>query len=107
MNLDQAKQSEIMQAFEKGVRLYQLAHSPGYTDILDILEAEVVKYEFRLMSLSPGSDPRLLHDTHSHARVARSIFEQLQLRIQAAIDLGVDATEVAQQASEQAHYNGL
>jgi hypothetical protein len=107
VNLDQTRQTEIMTAFEQGVRLYQLVNNQGWNDVLDILEAEVIKYEFRLMNLAPGSDAKLLNDTHGHARVARSIFEQLQIRIQAAIDLGVEATEVAQQSSQQAQYNGF
>jgi hypothetical protein len=107
VNLDTARQAEIMSAFEKGIELYQLQHTAGYTTLLDILEAEVVKYEFRLMNLAPGSDVKLLNDTHSHARVARSIFEQLQLRIQAMIDVGIEAQQAAQQLSAQADYNGL
>ena len=107
MNLDQTKQAEIMAAFEKANKLYQLVNTPGWSEVLDILEAEVVKYEFRLLSLPAGSTRQLLDDTHSHARVARSIFEQLQLRIQAAIDVGIEAQEAAQQLSQQANYSGL
>jgi len=103
MNLEQTRQQEIMHVFEKGARLYQLIHSTGYADLLDILEAEVVKFEFRLMNLPPGTENQLLRDTLSHARVSRSIFEQLQLRIQALISVGLEASVDA----EQANYSGL
>jgi hypothetical protein len=107
LNLDQERQQEIMSAFERGSRLYQLSISDGYKDLLDLFEDEVVLYEFRLMNLAPGTDPQLLRDTHSHARVARSLFEQLQLRIQAAVQNAVDAQTLAQEASQQAQYLGL
>lgn len=107
MNLDQERQQEIMSSFEKGARLYQLSISDGYKDLLDLLEAEVVEYEFRLMNLPPGTDNKLLNDTHSHARVARSIFEQIQIRIQAAVQVAIDAQSLAQQSQQQAQYHGL
>jgi hypothetical protein len=107
VNLEQERQQEIMSAFEKGARLYQLTVNDGYKDLLDLLEAEVIEYEFRLMNLPPGTDAQLLRDTHSHARVARSIFEQIQIRIQAAVQLAVDAQTVAQQSQQQAQYHGL
>lgn len=107
MNLDQERQQEIMSAFERGSRLYQLSVSDGYKDLLDLLEAEVIEYEFRLMNLPPGTDNKLLNDTHSHARVARSIFEQIQLRIQAAVQVAIDAQTLAQQSHQQAQYHGL
>lgn len=107
MNLDQQQQVEIMSAFEKGARLYQLTVHDGYKDLLDLLEAEVIEYEFRLMNLPPGTKPKLLNDTHSHARVARSIFEQIQIRIQAAVQVAIDAQTLAQQSQQQAQYHGL
>ena len=103
MNLEQAREAEIMRIFERSQRLYQLAHSPGYQDILDILEAEVVKYEFRLLNLQAGTDDTLLRDVMAHAKVARSIFEQLQIRINSLIEQGIDVTTSG--VSDADHYN--
>ena len=107
MNLDQERQQEIMSAFEKGARLYHLTVHDGYKDLLDLLEAEVIEYKFRLMNLPPGTDAQLLRDTHSHARVARSLFEQIQIRIQAAVQVAIDAQSLAQQSQQQANHFGL
>ena len=107
MNLDHERQAEIMSAFEKGQRLYSLLHSPGYQDLLDILEAEVTKYEFRALNLKAGVSHNLLRDTIGHARTARSIFEQLQLRINASIEIGMDAARLPEQIAEQAAYSNL
>ena len=107
MNLDHERQAEIMSAFEKGQRLYSLLHSPGYQDLLDILEAEVTKYEFRALNLKAGVSHNLLRDTIGHARTARSIFEQMQLRVNAAIDTGLDAAKLPEQLANQADYSNL
>jgi hypothetical protein len=92
-----------MRVFERSQRLYQLAHSTGFQDLLDILEAEVVKYEFRLLNLQAGTDDTLLRDVMAHAKVARSIFEQLQIRINGAIEQGIEVT--TQQGSHADNYN--
>lgn len=88
MNLEDVEKVEILRSFEKSRRLYQLTHSEGWADLLDILEAEVIKAEFRLMNLPAGSSAELLRDLHAHARAARTIFEQVQLRVNAEIESG-------------------
>lgn len=88
MDVEQQERIETLQTFEKGRRLFLLTKADGYQDLLDILEREVVKAEFRLMNVTAGASPELLRDLHAHARAARSIFEQLQLRIAAAIENG-------------------
>ena len=86
MDLSTSEQAEILRTFEKGRRLYQLTNADGWNDLLDIMEAEVVKAEFRLMNSHDGSSNELLRDLRAHARAARSLFEQLQLRINAEIE---------------------
>ena len=107
MNLEQTRQAEIMRAFEQGRRLYQLTHDPAYQDLLDILEAEVVKYEFRLLNLEAGTHTELLRDVLAHAKVARSIFEQLQLRINASIEAGLIASQLPEHDAQEAAFNNL
>lgn len=104
MNLDQTKQAEIMHSFEKGRRLYQLVNQTGWPDLLDIVEAEVIKAEFRLINLGPGSPAEMLRDLHSHARAARTIFERMQLRVNAEIDMGLEATHL-ETASDSTYAN--
>lgn len=107
MNLDQTAQTEIMQAFEKGRRLYQLVHQTGYADMLDLFEAEVIKAEFRLLNLPAGSDQLMVRDVLTAAKYARSLFEQLQLRIHAIIEVGLEASELPNQLTGQAEYNNF
>lgn len=88
MDVETQEKLDSLQAFEQGRRLFLLTQTDGYSDLLDILEQEVVKAEFRLMNLTAGASSELLRDLHAHARAARSIFEQLQLRIASAIENG-------------------
>lgn len=89
---EKLEQLDIFKTLERGRRLFQLRNSEGYADLLDMLEAEVVKAEFRLMNTPAGSSTELIRDLHAHARAARTIFEQLQLRLNAEIEHGKDAT---------------
>ena len=89
---EKLEQLEIFKTLERGRRLFQLRNSAGYGDLLDMLEAEVVKFEFRLMNTPAGSSTELVRDLLAHARAARTIFEQLQLRLNAEIEHGKDAT---------------
>lgn len=93
MDIERTEKAEILQSFEKGRRLFQLVNSEGWNDLLDILEAEVVKAEFRLMNLQAGASAELLRDLHAHARAARTIFEQLQLRVNAEIESGKESLQ--------------
>jgi hypothetical protein len=106
VNLDETRQAEIMTLFERAQRLYQVTNNAGWNDVLDILEAEVVKYEFLLLNLPVGVDEVLLRATQGHAKVARSIFEQLQLRIARNISIGTEAAADGVKQSE-ADYNNL
>jgi len=105
VNLDSGRQAEIMKSFERGRRLYQLVNSQGWTDFLDIAEAEVVKAEFRLMNVAAGSTSELVRDLLAHARAARSNFEQIQLRVNAEIESGLEAT--LNVTTPEADYNNL
>lgn len=105
MDLERERQAEIMRVFEKGQRLYQLAHSPGYQDLLDILEAEAVKYEFRLLNLPAGTEEKLLRDVMAHAKVSRSILEQMQIRVNAQIEQSINVTLA--QTENAAEYTNL
>ena len=91
--LERQEQAEIFENFERGRKLYQLVNSEGYQVLLDIFEAEVIKYEFRLLNLPSGSTNEMVRDILAHAKVARSIFEQLQLRIHAEIESGLEVAQ--------------
>lgn len=106
--LDHTREAEIMKTFERGQRLYGLTNSQGYQDLLDILEAEIDLYEYRLLNLPPGTDDLLLRDTLGHARVARSIFEQLQIKINTYIEMGQTAVAATEQMiANSADYSNL
>lgn len=88
MNLEQQEKAEMLRDFERGRRLFITTHSEGWNDVLDLLEAEVIASEFRLINQPAGASDELLRDLHSHARAARTIFERFQLRIAAQIESG-------------------
>lgn len=94
MDIEQSEQADILKQFEKGRRLFLLRNSEGWNDLLDILEAEVTKAEYRLMNTPAGSATDLLRDLHAHARAARSIFEQLQLRVNAEVEQGKQIPQI-------------
>jgi hypothetical protein len=89
---EKLEQLDIFKTLERGRRLFQLRNTEGYNDLLDMLEAEVVKSEYRLMNTPAGSSNDLLRDLHAHARAARTIFEQLQIRLNTEIEHGKSAT---------------
>lgn len=89
---EKLEQLDIFKTFERGRRLFQLRNTAGYSDLLDIFEAEVVKWEFRLISRPQGATNELLRDLSCYATVARSLFEQLQLRLNAEIEQGKNST---------------
>jgi hypothetical protein len=96
-----------MKVFETGRRLYQLTHNAGWQDVLDILEAEAVKYEYRLLNLAPDASETLLRGVQAHAQVARSIMEQLQLRIASLVEIGLQAATLPASEAQEAEYNSL
>lgn len=104
MSLDNSEQAEIMQNFERGQRLYQTTHTSGWADVLDVLEAEVDKAEFRLLNVAPGSDPKLVNDLLMSARAYRSLFEQLQLQVARRIEIGINLDAIA---GSEANYNNF
>ena len=89
---EKLEQLDIFKTLERGRRLFQLRNTEGYNDLLDMLEAEVVQSEFRLLNTKAGSSNELMRDLHAHARAARTIFERLQMRLNAEIEHGKDAT---------------
>lgn len=89
---EKLEQLDIFKTFERGRRLFQLRNTAGYSDLLDMIEAEVVTSEFRLMNTPAGSSNDLLRDLHAHARASRTIFERLQIRLNAEIEQGKDST---------------
>lgn len=94
-------EKELIAEFEKGHRITQLIHSAGYADLLDIFEQEVIENEFRLMNAPLGTDNILLRDLHVAARVSRSIFERIQLRLQAATQASLEALSLSQRPQSE------
>lgn len=94
MELEQTEKLEVLKQFERGRRLFHLVRSDGWGDLLDIIEVEVIKSEYRLMNTVAGASNELLRDLHAHARAARSIFEQVQLRVNAAIESGKEVPQI-------------
>jgi hypothetical protein len=81
-------QRDILRSFERGRRLFILTHNEGWQDVLDIMEAEVVASEFRLMNVPAGSTSDLVRDLLMDARARRAMFERTQLKILADIEQG-------------------
>jgi hypothetical protein len=88
--INEETQQAIMKEFDRGHRVAQLLISPGYSDLIQVMEAEVVKAEFRLMNAPAGSSSMLLRDLRSEARAKRSFFEQTQLRLKAITDVAYE-----------------
>lgn len=95
MTLEQEEQQEILSAFERGHKLHLLRIQPGWQDLLDIMEAEVVKWELRLLNTPSGESEAMLRDLHAEAKVSRAMFERIQLRVQAAVDASVQVAATA------------
>lgn len=93
MTLEREEQQEILSAFERGHRLYQVRNAEGWQDLLDIFEAEVVKWEHRLLNIPSGSTEALLRDLHAEAKVSRAMFERIQMAVNAAIDDSIKVAE--------------
>lgn len=108
--IDEVQQRELLRELERGHRIAQLLKAPGYADLLQILEDEVAKSEFRLINLPPGSSIELLRDLHIAARVSRSLLEQLQLRLHGIVEaseIAVNAQFRPQADYSETQYNNL
>jgi hypothetical protein len=81
-------EKESIQTLERAARLYLLTSQEGWDDLLDIMEKQVTEAEFRLLNLPSGAENQVLRDTHAYAKVARSFFEQVQLRVISLIEAG-------------------
>lgn len=79
------EQLEILEAYEKGLRLQDTIQSAGWKDALDLMEAEVALAEFHLMNYN-GVDNAELMALHRRARAMREFFQQTQVKIQTAVD---------------------
>lgn len=92
------EEQDILKDFERGRRLHTLTSSESWPDVLDILETLAQQAEFNLINLRAGQDPLLLRDLHTHARAARTILEQFQIRVSDIIERG---RELPQEADKQ------
>jgi|SRR5882757_8112965 len=81
-------EKESIKTLEKASRLYLLVSQEGWADLLDIMERQVTEAEFRLINLPAGIETQILRDTQAYAKVTRSFFEQVQLRVMSLIDAG-------------------
>lgn len=77
---------ELLREFEKAHSIAQLLAHPGYKYLLEIMQKEMEKDEYNLMNLPPGTDSGLIRDLHLAARISRSKFEQLVLKLNSALD---------------------
>ena len=89
-------EKESFHTLERAARLYLLVSQDGWNDLLDIMEKQVADAEFRLINLPSGVETQILRDTQAYAKVTRSFFEQIQLRVMSLIDAGkAEATATA------------
>ena len=92
--------AELLHLYERGRRLADTTNTPGWTDILDILERMVTQAEYTLMNYN-GSDAPTLTALHRRARAYREVFDGLQQQVQAATNAARDIPNlVAQDAGE-------
>jgi len=96
---------ESLAAFERGRRLYLFQQSEGYQDFLDIFEEEVIKDEYRLLNLPAGTSSDLLRDIHAYAKISRSNFERIQIRIATEIENGKQIPIIDSQQYEPTYSN--
>ena len=77
---------EMLKEFEKAHAIAQLLQHPGYKYIVEILEKEMLADEYRVLNLPIGAEADLVRICQIAARLSRSKYEQLQLRLRAAVD---------------------
>ena len=96
------EQESKLRVFERGHRLAQLVNSPGWQDVLDILENFSANSEFQLTSFNPINAEGDVKDQvfwlHARARAMREAFDLLQKQIEIHIE---SAKTVAQQPAEE------
>lgn len=78
--------TELLKEFERTHAIAQLLQHPGYKHMIKIMEKEMEQDEYRLMNVPVGSDPLLIRDLHMAARISRSKYEQLVLKLNSALD---------------------
>lgn len=88
------QEKEAIQILERGARLYRLVSSEGWDDLMDVMEAQVVSAEFKLINLPAGVRTQVLRDVQSYAKAWRSIFEQTQLRVNSLIEAAQAEAEI-------------
>ncbi len=70
----------ILAEFELGIRLELTTNTPGWQDILDIIEQEVLRNENELLAYNgPNSSHIVALQRHAHAQ--RALFTFLQRRV--------------------------
>lgn len=88
------EQVELLRTFEKGVRLRDATMTPGWKDVLDIMEVRVAQAEFQLMNCN-YADKEIVYALQKRARAMREFFQNVQGDIQAAIDAAANVPQIA------------
>lgn len=82
---ESAETSEILRDFQLGLRLRDTTSTPGWEDVLNILEQEVLARENDLLSYKGPNDAHIVA-LQRHAHAQRALFTHLQVKIANAID---------------------
>ncbi len=93
--MDLNNQREMMKEFERAHAIVQLLQHPGYQYLLDIMEAEVVRDEKRLLEVNASVPDHVLRNIQIAAQLSRSKFERLQLQLNAAVETVAQQLEPA------------
>ena len=80
---------QIKTELEQAKRLIDVVRSPGWQDVLSIMEARVAKAEFNLMNYN-GSDDHVCMLLQRRARTMREFFQDVQQEIDTKIAAAIE-----------------